>query len=309
MVARRESRVTGVLTLEQARRMRHANEYADAVLFGSRDEASARILFEYVVDDLESRNSALPDQRPPFSLPPVGGAERGAIASDLALRFQPLERLEKLTAADSPHPRVVNLIDINVIRTQAPQALLNGKGNVLRREILREFLVAVPFAVVIVEIVAELRGDNDTVADVAERVCEDHLALALSICVGGVEERDPGIVGFSQQLDAALIVLNAPPAGADGPEAETNRRNLDPSITESTIFHARANIISPHPSRPARQIRRDSGLLTGPSTASEQRGQQPSRRRTTRPRSGASLARGGEQCRRPGSRRQQRRPP
>ena len=92
----------------------------------------------------------------------------------------------------------MDLVDVNVIRAQAPQALFNGESNVLRRKVLGQFFMAVPFAGVIVEVVTELGGDDDTVTNVAEGVCEYRLPFALPIRIGRVEEGHAGIVGLPQ---------------------------------------------------------------------------------------------------------------
>src|SRR6266542_2070181 len=231
--------------------MWYAHEHADALLFGTLDEAAAGVLLKHVVNDLKGRNPTAPEQRQSFVLPAVGGAERGAVAADLTLRLERLESLEKLVAADCPHARVMNLVDVDVIGAQAPQALLNSENDVLGRKVLRQFLVAVAVARVAVDVVPELGSDDDAVADFAERICENRLAFALTIRVGGVEECSPGIVGLPQQVEAALIVFDAPPAGADRPEPEADGRDLNRRIAESAVLHVREHYISA--SLPARK--------------------------------------------------------
>src|SRR6266542_1223005 len=188
--------------------MRHANEHANAFLFGGVYEVPARVLLENIIDNLEGRYLPVLNKRQALRLPTICGAQRCSVAANLTGGFQAIESLEELVAADGCQPRVVNLIDVDVIRAQAPKALLKGEPYVLRRKILRKFLMAVPFDRVVVEVIAELGGDDDAITHVGERVCEYRLPFALSIRVGSVEERNTGFVSLSQKLDAAAIIID-----------------------------------------------------------------------------------------------------
>jgi hypothetical protein len=86
---------------------------------------------------------------------------------------------------------------------------------------VRALLLARAFGVV-VDVVAELRADDDLVANVAECLVEDGFGIAAGVGVGGIEEGDPEVKGTAQEGNAVGAVADAPPGGADGPDAEAS---------------------------------------------------------------------------------------
>jgi len=90
---------------------------------------------------------------------------------------------------------------------------------------------------IVVPVVPELRGDDDLVALLAERVGEQRLALAAAVSVGRVEEVDAQLVRPPQQADADGVVRDSPPCCRHRPKTETHGRDLEAGVTKFAILH------------------------------------------------------------------------
>jgi len=134
----------------------------------------------------------------------------------------------------------VDLIDIDAIGLQAFERLLERKAHKLRREIVRDLVLAPPFVAVVVKIVAELGGVDDLAADVGARpegFGELLLAPAVAVGIGGIEQADPQALGLPEHSDGLVVGLLPPPSRGGGPEAETDLAHLDVAIGVSPILH------------------------------------------------------------------------
>ena len=74
----------------------------------------------------------------------------------------------------------------------------------------------------VVEVVADLGGNDDVVSLLGEGLDEDFFAVALSVGVGGIEEGDAEFSGFLEEADGVGFVDLTPPAGGYGPEAKAD---------------------------------------------------------------------------------------
>src|SRR5581483_1416427 len=166
---------------------------ADALLAGDGEEATAGVLLEQVVDDLQRVHAAGAQRLVAVLGAADRGAERQAVGANLSLALEAVELGEQVVAPNGVHAGVVKLVKIDVIRGQAAQALLERFADEGGREVLRQLALARARAAVAVEVVAELGGDDDAVALAAEGLRQDGLAQAVAVGVGGVVEGDPQV--------------------------------------------------------------------------------------------------------------------
>src|SRR5439155_13404854 len=117
--------------------------------------------------------------------------------------------------------------DVDVIRGQAAQALLQRLAHEGGGEILRQLSLATAGARVRVEVVAELGGDDDAVALAAKGAGEDRFSLAIAVGVGRIVVGDPEVAGAVKQAHRLALRPVAPPSGADRPAAKADLRDLD----------------------------------------------------------------------------------
>ena len=115
---------------------------------------------------------------------------------------------EQRVVLDLLHARVVNLPDVDVVGVEALQRLFEREAHELGREVLRDLVLALAFAAVIVQVVAELRREHDLVAPVAERLRELLLAASVAVGIGRVEQRDPQVERLVQQRDGLASVIS-----------------------------------------------------------------------------------------------------
>ena len=111
-----------------------------------------------------------------------------AVVADFALGPQLLQRLKQLVPFQGVNAGVMHLVEVDVVGVEAAQALFAGKADKVGVELLGPFLVADAGRELVVEVVAELGGDDQVVAAVAQDFRQDFLAVALAIGIGGIEK-------------------------------------------------------------------------------------------------------------------------
>jgi hypothetical protein len=127
-----ESVVGRQVALEQAGRGRHAGDDPDALLLGELEELGAGRLLEQVVDGLQRGQAfALLQGAHALVAPADLRAERDAVVADLALVLERLQLGEQGVGVDAVHPRVVELVEVDVVGAQPPQRGLQRAPGVL----------------------------------------------------------------------------------------------------------------------------------------------------------------------------------
>ena len=180
----------------------------------------------------------LPHRR--FSLlePADVGAQGGAVVADFALGLQLFQGLEQVVFFQGVDAGVMDLVEVDVVGVQAAEALFAGKADKVRVELLGAFLMADARGELVVEVVAELGGDDQVVAAVAEDFGQDFLAVALAVGVGGVEEVDAQVEGVFEEGGALFLGDFAPPSGGDGPDAEAYCGKGEVGAGELPVVHS-----------------------------------------------------------------------
>ena len=161
VVARLELRVEAHGAVEDARGVRHARDHAASELARRVEDAGADALLEQVVDDLRRR--AVPEQRLAalLGLAQVkGGPERDADVTDEPFVLRLLQLGPQRVVADGIEARVVQLVDVDVVRAEAPQRAFERLAHVGGRPVMRALLLALRLRVR-VDVIAELRADDD----------------------------------------------------------------------------------------------------------------------------------------------------
>ena len=196
-------------------------EQADLALLGDGEKVDGGLHLEDAVDDLEAVDLALAHGHLALFEPADVGAEGDAEVADLALELELLEGFEQLVALQGTDAGVVDLVEVDVVGVEAAEALLAGELDELAVELLGPLAVAVAGSRV-VDVVAELGGDDQVVAPVAEDAGQDLLAVAVAVGIGGVEEVDAQLHRVFQQGGALGVLQPPPPVGGDGPDAEAH---------------------------------------------------------------------------------------
>ena len=85
---------------------------------------------------------------------------------------------------------------------------------------------------------AHLRGDEDLLATpLAEELADYLLAPAVTVDVGGVDERHARVDGGVERAEALRVVDLAPIGAADRPRAETDRADISTGLAEPAVLH------------------------------------------------------------------------
>ena len=134
--------------------MGHPGEQANLLFVRDGEEVLGRILFQDAVNDLATADVALLHAGLAFFEPADVRSQSRAVVADLALVFQFLEGLEHLVLFDGVNARVVQLVEVDVVRLQSAQRLLAGEADELRLELLRPLLVADARRGLIVDVIA-----------------------------------------------------------------------------------------------------------------------------------------------------------
>src|SRR5688572_17892804 len=218
--------------------MRHADDDTRAALAGQREEASARVLLQHVVDDLQ-RVQATHTQR---FVAMLGATDRrsqgGAVRSDRARVAQAVELREQVIPHNRVHAGIVELVEIYVVGPQPAQTLLQGAPQKRRREVLRQLALATARAGVCIEVVPKLGGDHHVAATAGESLPDKLLALAVAIRVAGVKERNAEIKRAVQQPLRRGVVAVSPPARANRPAPKADLGDLYARVSDDAIAHA-----------------------------------------------------------------------
>jgi len=137
----------------------------------------------------------------------------------------------------------VQLVDVDVVGVESMQARLEvgaePSGDVAVDLIA---VVADDGLAVLVDLIAELGGDDDVLAASAERRTEQPLAAPGAVVGGGVEERDAEVERPVQRPQRLVVVDDAPacwsaverPGPTDRPAAHSERAGLDSGASEDT---------------------------------------------------------------------------
>src|ERR1051325_781695 len=89
---------------------------------------------------------------------------------------------------------------------------------------------------VVVEVVAELRAD-DEVAALGEERLQHRFAAAIAVGVGGVDVVDAEVEAGTDQVAGLLVGVVAPPPGGEGPSSEAELRNAEVGAVKVAIAH------------------------------------------------------------------------
>ncbi len=157
---------------------------------------------------------------------------------DLALALELLEFGEQVVALDCLHAGVVELVEVEVVRSQPSQAGLQRAASMLGRPVLWALGLVVAGALAI-DHIPELGRDLDARpgrAGPGQGGAHDLLVEALAVGVRGVEEGDAEVEGAGDQGIGILVL--APPIRPQGPGSEADRRALQVSVSEAARAHA-----------------------------------------------------------------------
>jgi len=125
-----------------------------------------------------------------------------------------------------------------VVDAEPVERAVDRVAQVVHRVLLRQFAVA--GLRVVVEVVADLRGDGHLLAALREHLAEQLLRAAVSVHVARVEVGDAGVERVLDHLQGVRLVAVPPPVRADDPRAEADLAHLDPRIAEFAVVHTRA---------------------------------------------------------------------
>ena len=190
-------------------------------LLGDWEEVFGRLLLQDAVYDLKAVDVPVLHGGLTLLEPADVGPQGHPEITYLAVESELFQGFEQLVPFQRVHPRVVDLVEVDVIGFQPAQALLAGVDD----EIAVELLGALPVTVTrgrVVDVVTELGGDDDVVAPVAQDLGENLLAVAVAVGVGGIEEIHAQFHGVFQQRRPVGLLDPPPPVGGHGPDAESD---------------------------------------------------------------------------------------
>ncbi len=239
------------VVVEQPTRGRDPGHHPGAVLGRGREQLAAGLLLEQVVDRLHRADRARRDRAQALLAPPDRGAERDAVVADLSLGLEVLEGRERLVGLDRVHARVVQLVEVDAVGSEPPQARLEGVAHEAGVPALRALALGM-LAPALAQLVAELGRDRDLVAARGEHTPDELLVGAAAVGVAGVEEADPELERLREQALAVGLGHVPPPVRAQRPGAEADLGGLEVGVAESPRPHAPES--SPVPPAPARSI-------------------------------------------------------
>jgi UMF1 family MFS transporter len=196
-----EFRIFRDFSREFSHRQRSARNERDAVFLAVRQNFLLNMSVEQIVIRLHgSEISAFVETLNHVEIV-CGNAEK----SDFPLRFQRLERVEKLRP--SLRPPQMALVKINAVGLQSPQTRVARAQNVIARLVERAisaFVVPEP----------DFCGDENVVArGIFQRFAQNFFAFAPAVHVGGVEKRDAEFDGALNGRDGFVVVDARPAVG------------------------------------------------------------------------------------------------
>ena len=172
-----------------------------------------------------------------FLKPADIGAEGRAVESYFALVLEILQSFKYFVAFDGRDARIMKLVEVDIVGVQAAKGLLAGKPDELGLEFLGSLLVADAGRGGVVEVVAELGGDDHFMSAVTHELGEHLFAVALAVGVGGIEEVDAEFQGLFEQAAARLFGDKAPPVGGHSPDTEANFGEEQVGTGKVAVFH------------------------------------------------------------------------
>ena len=227
------------LLRQDLRGMGHTGEQANLMLLRDGEEVAGGLLLDDAVDDLHRGAVALTHEGVALFEPADVRTEGGAVVAHLALTHKVLQGVEDLVAFYGGDAGVVQLVEVDVVRVEAAEALLAGVADEVRRKVLGALAVALSRDCV-VDVVAELGGIHHVVPVGADGLGEDLLAEALAVGVRGVEEGDAKAHGLLEELDTVSGLDLTPPVGCDGPDAEAHLGHGQVGHPKLPVLHSRS---------------------------------------------------------------------
>ena len=163
-----------------------------------------------------------------------GLVDRNAVTDDLALRLQRLEDFVRGGIRHRLRGRVVQLVEVHMVRPQALERPLEGERDVSGIEIRADSPM--------VEIAAHLRGEVHLIPASLQGLAEDLLAVPPSVHVRGIEEVHAEVDRLLYRGDRLPVVRRAVgiPMGvpADRPGPESDFRDLEAGLPERPSLHS-----------------------------------------------------------------------
>ena len=186
---------------------------------------------------LHHRRLAAADRQHAFSHPSDRRPECHAVEADFSFGAEVFHRCPDGIVIDLLHADVVELHDVDAPGTEALEGGICCSAKVGGREVLGNLALAAPSIAMVYEIVADLGGDHDVIESACEGFCDEVLAAAVAIGVGGIEERDAFVARRVHEAHRLLVCVVAPPSGRERPETKTHLADLEVRAAELTIFH------------------------------------------------------------------------
>jgi hypothetical protein len=172
-----------------------------------------------------------------FIEPSDGGPKGGSVRANFSRGADVLEHGPEGLVVHLLHPDVVELKQIDPVGLQPLERLVDGLADESGGKILGNLALALALAGEMVEVVADLGGDHDLIAPGLEGLGDQPLASPVAVGVGGVKEGDSQVERFLHEGDGLFVGVIAPPAGAEGPEAESDLGNAYVRLGKISVFH------------------------------------------------------------------------
>ena len=151
--------------------MRHAHQQADFVRPRVREEIASGMLFEHIVNHLQTRDVAVAHRTNSFGEPAIGRANCDSGVEYFAFGFQGFKGFPQLVVLHGVHVRVVDLPQRNRVNSQTLQAFFAGEANVFGGKVVRQFALAAPcFGSLRINVVAEFRRVHQSFGVFTKRV-------------------------------------------------------------------------------------------------------------------------------------------
>ncbi len=248
--ALRQLRAAAVLAGQKAARQRKKRQDTDAKVAAGGKQFAVDLALQQAVlilrRNVGRKTAGARDSQSLGQLP--GGEVAASEVTDFAGVHQVGERLERLLLRRVGVGRV-QLIEVDVIRVQAPETVLGGGHHIAPRRAMQVGPLAHRHP--------ELARHDDLAPSFAQRLAQQFFgAAAVAIDVGGVEERDAFVeraihdrLGlFGVALDREIVA------------AEAHGRNLEPRLSHVAVFHSASLSCASH----AGSQTRDPKSLEGP---------------------------------------------
>ena len=206
----------------------NTRQHAKVLFLASRQHVGFALSREAIVDDL---NRFRPDTFGAFGLVHIGiGAERNAQMAHLAGLDQSTQSLPKRAVVKIIIAGRVALIQVDIIRLQGAQRILQLPADVVG--------LPVPCASeVALKLVTELGGHDPGVAFAGNRLPHELLRQVVAITLGCIDQIDTLIACFADnRIDLRLRVV-VPPFAAKLPGADAHDGHAQIGFSEYSVFH------------------------------------------------------------------------